>query len=226
MTIEKLAKLGLFTAIALAAVIATIFMIGKNKNWFRKKLVLSGEFENVSGLATGARVQLSGVIIGEVTEMYVSSDTSVSVKISVDARYRYYIRRDAALSVGTDGLIGNKVINILPGTPQTSLVRNQDTLQTYTPIQMDLVMNKFQTVVYNAADITGDLAGILGSLRRGEGPLGSLLVDSTMSEDLKQTLRNLNKGSRKLDQNLEAAKHNILFRGYFRNKEKEKKERK
>lgn len=226
MTIDKLSKLGLFTAIALAAIIATIFMIGKNKNWFRKKLVLNGEFENVSGLATGARVQLSGVIIGEVTEMYVSSDTTVSVALSVDARYRYYIRKDAALSVGTDGLIGNKVINILPGTARMGLVTNSDTLQTYTPIQMDLVMNKFQTVVYNAADITGDLAGILGSLRRGEGPLGSLLVDSTMSEDLKQTLRNLNKGSRKLDQNLEAAKHNILFRGYFKNKEKTKKEQK
>lgn len=218
MNAAKLSKLGIFTAIALAAAIATIFVIGKNRNWFRKQIVLSGNFKNISGLAVGAKAQLAGIIIGEVSDMYLVTDTTVKVEISVDASYKKHIKKDAALSVGSDGLIGDKVINILPGTPTAQPVGDKDVLKTYTPIEMDMVMNKVQTIVYNAADITGDLADVMSSIRRGEGPIGRLLTDSTMGKDLSQTMKNLNKGSKKLDQDLEAAKHNFLLKRYFKKK--------
>lgn len=221
MTAAKLSKLGLFTAIALAAAIATIFVIGKNKNWFKKEIVLSGDFKNISGLAIGAKAQLSGIIIGEVTDMYLTTDTTVKVEISVDAKYKKHIKKDAALSVGSDGLIGDKVINIIPGTPGAQPVNDKDVLKTYTAIEMDVVMNKLQTVVYNAADITGDLSSIVSTIKEGKGPVGRLLMDSTMGNDLGQTFKNLNKGSKNLNQDLEAAKHNILLRGYFKKKNKQ-----
>ncbi|HEY1213504.1 MAG TPA: hypothetical protein VGE93_07705, partial [Bryobacteraceae bacterium] len=58
-----------------------------------------------------------------------------------------------------------------------------------------------------------------------KGALGRLLRDTTLSDNISATMRNLKSGSKKLDENMEAAKHNFLLRGFFKKKEREKKKK-
>lgn len=70
------------------------------------------------------------------------------------------------------------------------------------------------------------LAGTVGSLQRqvqtGKGPLHTLLTDTAMSGQLRQTFGNVEKGTAGFNQNMEALKHNFLLRGYFRKQAKKK----
>jgi phospholipid/cholesterol/gamma-HCH transport system substrate-binding protein len=70
---------------------------------------------------------------------------------------------------------------------------------------------------------SADLERISDQLDNGDGPAGALLHDTLMQEDLRQTLRNINDGTARFNENMEAMKHNFLFRGYFRKQEKQKK---
>src|SRR5436189_72522 len=62
-------------------------------------------------------------------------------------------------------------------------------------------------------------------INNGNGVLGKFIQDSAFAETLNQTMENLRKGSKSLDENMEAAKHNFLLRGYFNKKEKEAKQK-
>jgi len=134
-----------------------------------------------------------------------------------------FIKKDAKASIGTEGLMGDKVIVLVPGTPDTSTVRNGDTLASLKPIETDEILSSLKTSADNAAVITSNLADISYRISHGKGALGKLLRDTTLSSNISATMQNLNSSTKKLDQNMEAAQHNFLLRGFFKKKEKEKK---
>ncbi len=220
----KFAKLGLFTTISLGIIIGAIFLLGKNKNWFDPQIELNGIFRNAGGLAPGASVRLAGITIGEVTDIFIVSDSAAQVVLNVSKKYQKNIKKDAALSIGSDGLVGDKVINIIPGTSSNDkCVDNQNFLRTYTAINTDAVLGNLQDISLNASSITADLAILLKSIREGKGALGTLFMDTTISLNLKQTIINLNSGSKKLDQNLDAAKNSFLLKPLFKSKKQKRK---
>src|SRR6185312_752051 len=77
----------------------------------------------------------------------------------------------------------------------------------------------------NAAIITSNLADISTRISGGRGALGRLLRDTTLSANISATVKNLRNGSEGLNENMEAAKHSFLLRGFFKKKEKEKKKK-
>jgi phospholipid/cholesterol/gamma-HCH transport system substrate-binding protein len=133
-----------------------------------------------------------------------------------------FIRKDAKASIGSDGLMGDKVIVLAAGTPDTGVVRNGDALTSRQPIETDQIIASLKVTADNAAIITTNLADITSRITHGKGTLGKLLHDTTLSANISATVRNLNSSTQKLDQNMEAAQHNFLLRGFFKKKEKEK----
>ena len=120
--------------------------------------------------------------------------------------------------------MGDKVIVITAGTPTTPVVMDGDSLGSFKPIETDAIMASLKTSADNAAIITGNLADISSRITQGKGALGKLLHDTTLSSNISSTMKNLNSSTKKLDQNMEAAQHNFLLRGFFRKKEKKKEE--
>jgi phospholipid/cholesterol/gamma-HCH transport system substrate-binding protein len=81
-------------------------------------------------------------------------------------------------------------------------------------------MGSLQVTADNAAIISLQLAEIMTKVNSGNGTLGRFIQDSTIAENINQTIVNLKKSSKGLDENMHAAKENFLFRGYYRRKEK------
>jgi phospholipid/cholesterol/gamma-HCH transport system substrate-binding protein len=218
-------KLGLFSLSALAIAVAGIYYIGKQKNKFGAVLHLSTRFNSVSGLKIGSNVRVGGIDVGTVDGISLVTDTTVQVDMIIQKGIQKFIRKDARASIGSDGLMGDKVIVINAGTPTSLLVADGDSLGSRQPIETDAIMGSLKISADNAAIITSNLADISNRITQGRGALGKLLHDTTLSTNISATVKNLRSGSEGLNENMEAAKHSFLLRGFFKKKEKEKKKK-
>jgi outer membrane protein OmpA-like peptidoglycan-associated protein len=79
-------------------------------------------------------------------------------------------------------------------------------------------MKSVKVTADNAASITTDLAVVMGNLRSGKGTIGKLLMDTVFSSSLDVTMANVKQATGGLKDNMEAAKHNFLLKGYFKNR--------
>jgi len=211
-------KLGLFAIVALAIAVGGIYYIGKQKNKFGAVLHLSAQFNSVSGLKIGSNVRVGGIDVGTVDGISLVTDTTVQVDMIIQKDIQKFIRRDARASIGSDGLMGDKVIVINAGTPASPLVADGDSLGSRQPIETDAIMSSLKISADNAAIITSNLADISRRITQGRGSLGKLLHDTTLSSNISATVKNLRHGSEGLNENMEAAKHSFLLRGFFKKK--------
>jgi phospholipid/cholesterol/gamma-HCH transport system substrate-binding protein len=216
-------KLGLFSVAILVLAIAAIYYIGKQKNKFGAVLHVNALFNSVSGLKIGGNVRMGGIDIGTVDGIDLVTDTTVVVQMVVQRRVQRFIKKDAKAAISSEGLMGDKVVTIAAGTPGQPAISDGDSLSTVKPIETDQIISSLKTSADNAAVITHNLADISSRINNGKGALGKLLKDTALSTNISATVKNLKQGSEGLKENMEAAKHNFLFRGYFKKKEKEKK---
>src|SRR3970040_98526 len=103
-------RLGIFISLGIAVFIVAIYFIGDKQQLFRSTFRVSGVFEDVGGLQAGNNVRLSGINVGTIDNVSIISDTSVRVVIVIDESTRKFIRKDAVASIGSEGLMGNKVL--------------------------------------------------------------------------------------------------------------------
>ncbi len=218
-------KLGLFAVAMLGLAVASIYYIGKQKNKFGSVLHINALFNSVSGLKIGSNVRFSGIDVGTVDGINLVTDSSVQVQMIIQKGVQKFIKKDAKASIGSEGLMGDKVIVITPGITGQPMVNEGDSLATLHPIETDAIMASLKTSADNAAIITTNLADISDRISHGKGALGKLLRDTTLSTNISATVKNLKSSSEGLNQNMEAAKHSFLLRGFFKKKEKEKKKK-
>jgi phospholipid/cholesterol/gamma-HCH transport system substrate-binding protein len=305
---------GVFVFIGLIFLVLGIFMIGNLNETFKSKIEVFAFFDDVGGLKKGNNIWLSGVKIGIIKDLEFFGDRKVKVIMKVDDKAVPYIPKDAFVKLGTDGLIGNKILIIYGGSSLSSQIEEGDTVNVEKTFTSEDMINTLQENNKNLLAITNDFKVISSKLANGEGTIGKLINDdalyaqldaaslslqkasaraeqlisslATFSEGLnkkgtlaneittdtvvfnslkttvlqlqqmadtagvfiknlkeaagnpessigvllydeesgarlKQIIVNLESGSKKLDEDLEAAKHNFLLKGYFKDKEKE-----
>ncbi len=254
-------KLGMFVIVGLVLFIGTIYLVGKSKNLFGSTFKLQARFKTVSGLKQGNNVRFSGINIGTVSAIDLITDTSVMVELLIENDVQQFIKTDATASIGSDGLMGDKVLTISPGTGTNRMVKDNDLIGSKSAIEMEDIMNSVKASVDNAGIITAQLADFSYKMNNGNGTLTKLITDEAFANSLKSTLSNLQtsskefakftyqmnngdgalsklvsddkfgktldstmsnlqKGTKSLSENMEAAKSNILLRGYFKKQKK------
>jgi len=315
-------QLGSFVVIGLLFLITALYLIGSNRNLFNKTFEVSATFYNVNGLTKGNNVRFSGIDVGTINGVEITSDTSVRVRMIIETRVRQFIKKTSIATVGTDGLMGNKLVNI-SNLPMASgeIIEEGDVLATMKPVETDemlrtleqtnknlfqitmnlkkitqkvensnslwslltdstmaenvkLSVSSIRTTTKNTEAFTKDLSSVLTDLKRGKGVVGALLydtlssakmktglqqlqeasgnafqvskdmklltekikvgegaaglllTDTTFAGDLKKSIHNIQQSTDRFNQNMEAMKHNFLFKRYFKDQEKELKKAK
>lgn len=315
-------KLGLFVLAGLIFLVLLLYMIGKNRNLFGNTYELKARFENIQGLIKGNNVRFAGIETGTVKEVRIINDTTIEVSMYIENRMKQVIRKNAQVSIGTDGFVGNKVVNILPSKepaeyavegdilPVKKVVTTDEMLNTLAKTNQDISaiaaglritvdkinnstalwkllndegipadvkasLGRVKKATENADRMMQDLHWVIADIRNGKGSVGELLRDTSFSRNLNAavvkinavgteadslakelnrltsgikddmnngrgianlilkdssaaqrinaSLENIEKGTDGFNQNMEALKHNFLFRGYFRKQEKRKK---
>ena len=188
-------KLGIFITIGIVLFILVIYFVGERQQLFRSTFRLSGVFKDVAGLQSGNNVQLSGVNVGTIENISIVSDTSVRVGILIDEATRKFIKKDAIASIGSEGLMGNKVLIINPGTGGKMNIENNDVIGTIQPTDIDDIMSSLKTTIDNSSSITGNLAKITTNIESGNGTIGRLMMDKSWRQNFDSTITNLKSGS-------------------------------
>ncbi|MBP0903698.1 MlaD family protein [Mariniflexile gromovii] len=215
-------KLGIFVSLGLLILFVIIFFIGSNQNLFSSKFKISTNFRNVSGLQVGGQVRFSGIAVGTIESISITNDSTVNVVAMMDKNVKKFIKKDSRASITSEGVIGDKLLMISQGSTNSPEVKDGASIKSVEPVEFDDILASVKITAENAEVITDELATMLIDINEGQGTLGRLLNDEGVAEDMEKTMENLRKGSKGLEQNMEAAKHNFLLRGYFRKKEKER----
>jgi len=213
-------RLGLFISGGIALFLLAIFVIGKQRNLFNPVFNLTTHFYNVSGLQVGNNVRFSGINVGTVDQLTIINDSTVKVNILVRKEIQQFIKTDSEIQIGSDGIIGDKMLTISQGSSNAKVVKENQMLASAEPVETDVIIKSLQVTAENAEIITEELAEIMIKVNSGNGTLGKLIQDPTIANNISQTIVNLKKSSKGLDENMQAAKSNFLLRGYFKKKEK------
>ncbi len=194
-TSEKI-RLGLFVLIGSAILVFGAYQIGNRENLFGDTFAINAVFKNVSGLQKGNNVRYAGINIGTVNSIEMENDTSIRVSMLIQEKMRVHIKKNAIAAIGTDGLVGSMIINIVPGLGDASLVKENDRIASLSKIATADMLSTLSVTNENAALLTEDLLKVTASINRGEGTLGRLLNDTLWASELQQTLTNLKYASR------------------------------
>jgi phospholipid/cholesterol/gamma-HCH transport system substrate-binding protein len=218
-------KLGMFVTIGLLLFIMAVYFIGKQQNLFGSTFHISSQFKTVSGLEVGNNVRFSGINVGTVEQIQLKNDSTVRVVLVMKEEVRKFIKTDATASIGSDGLMGDKVLTISPGAKSQKEIEDNGQIASVDGIEMHDIMKSVKKSVDNIGVISDEIAIFSHSMNNGNGALARLVKDDKMANSVSNTLSNLETGTKGFSENMEAAKSNFLFRGYFKKKEKEKKEK-
>lgn len=219
-------RLGMFITGGLALLVIAIFIIGKQQNLFNPVYKLTTDFYNVSGLQVGNNVRFSGINVGTVDRIKIINDTTVRVDMLIKKEVQPFIKVDSEVGIGSEGLIGDRLLIISQGSSLSPTAKEGDHLQSSEPVETDAILESLEITAAFAEIIAGEMADIMIKINSGKGTLGRLLHDTVMAANLNQTMVNLKQSTQGLEENMEAAKESILFRGYFKKKERQEERRK
>lgn len=171
-------RVGFVVALALAALMAFIFFIGSEKRIFARKATYQIELESVTGLAQGNPVQLSGVTIGSVRDIWLPRDPTsdlVEIEINVDRKFANRIRMDSRARVRKLGLIAaDSYIDITPGSPDQPVLPPGSIIPSSKPTDVDALISSGEDLVDNFVQISYSLKNVLQRIDAGEGLIGEL----------------------------------------------------
>lgn len=201
---EKI-KLGLFVISGLILFILVVYFIGNKQKMFGRTDHLTAVFSNVNGLQLGNNVRYSGINIGTVQGIELVNDTVINVDMIIDKSMFIHIKKDALANISSDGLVGSMVINIVPGKGNQPHIEAGDVIQSSNRVRTDDLLNTLSVTNKNAALLTADLLKITKEITHGKGTLGTLVNDTIMASELKQTMNYLkitSKGTTQVVENL------------------------
>jgi phospholipid/cholesterol/gamma-HCH transport system substrate-binding protein len=149
-------------------------------------------FEDVSGLQQGNNIWLAGVKVGTVKSISFNPDSRVLVTMNILASMQPYIHKDAKAKIGSESLIGNKIVVLTEGTQQFPIIQSGDVLGIQPSLNTEDLMVTLQQNNKNLLAITDDLKGLTAGLTKGEGSIGKLLKDDMLVNTLQVTMNRLN----------------------------------
>ncbi len=196
---NKKIAVGLFILAGFVLFTIAIFVIGGKDNLFTPTFTLKSEFVSVSGLKSGSSVRLNGIVVGKVESVQIEASNKVLVIMTIEKSAQEYIKNDSRVTIGSDGLVGNKVVEITPGTPGTPGVLDHTMLESDKPIEVQDIMIGLKESSENASDITKDLAEITSKVNTGQGTIGQLVNNDTLYRSIDSTFRSFAGSSSQLN---------------------------
>jgi phospholipid/cholesterol/gamma-HCH transport system substrate-binding protein len=160
-------RVGIFLALGIAVAIVAVFTLGSKGGLFESKTTLYAHFPDINGLVPGAPVRLAGLDVGMVRTIRFSDDLNkreASVELAVKDRYMKRIRGDSRAFVDSKGLLGDKLVNITIGTPQSRELQDGDTIKTRPSLSIEDITNKVNQAVASVTHATDEAGEFLEAL--------------------------------------------------------------
>lgn len=173
-------RVGVFVLVAVLAFLGTIYALGARARLFESRYTIYADFTQVAGLAEGATVRLAGVQIGRVKEIQLSPEPGgkVRVAMSVAREFENRIRKDSTVRIATQGLLGDKIVEITMGSASAPPVKEGEALSARDPFEI-------ADAISGSAETLKGITGLAEALRT----TAETLNQSGLIEDASATVK-------------------------------------
>jgi phospholipid/cholesterol/gamma-HCH transport system substrate-binding protein len=191
-------RLGIFVIVGLIFLILGLYFVGNNRNMFNSTFVVNTTFNDVGGLQSGNNVRYAGINIGTVDEVEIKNDTTIEVRMIVVKKMKNILRKNSIATIGTDGLVGSKLVNIDPGTGDAGLIAEGDFIPSLKSVDTEKMLRTLELTNQNIATISGNLKAVTENITKSRGTLYTLLMDTSMAGAFASTMNNIENFSKDL----------------------------
>ena len=190
-------KVGGMILLAMGILTVAVFKLGEAANLFSERYKLVALLPSANGLRVGGSVTVAGQLAGTVSAIdFLAPDADTTrnlrVVVEIDQALQQQVREDSRARIRTLGLLGDKVVDISPGTPRFAVLPTNDTIQVEQALDYETVLLQASGAVTDMVQLTRDLRGITGGMARGEGTVGQLLTNRSLYDELNGTLARTN----------------------------------
>lgn len=216
------AAIGVFVTVGIVLFGAVLFLIGNQHQAFRRHVDFYTTFINVDGIAKGSKVKVHGMDAGTVEKIDIPSNPAepFRLELHVDEQLHGLIREDSIVTIGTEGIVGDKFLLVEDGTANSAVAANGSTLRSKEPFEMSKLLEQAQGIMLNANSTMNDVRthldlaldsatstihnadGLVGDIRHGKGTAGMLLEDKATAADVRDTIKNAESTSGRMDQSV------------------------
>lgn len=196
---KKLLKAGAFLSFLTVVLMIMIISIGKENSFFESKTLLRARVSNVSNLQPGSYVELRGIKIGTVNKIEIISEDEVEISMKVLQSQIKWIKKDAQVSISTAGLVGDKFLEILPGS------KNSQSIDPLKDILSSQKKEMFNELVDKSGSIANSTEKVMTHLEA--------LVSSKKFEEFVDAIHKSSLNLEKITQDLQQAKLNDSVKG-------------
>jgi phospholipid/cholesterol/gamma-HCH transport system substrate-binding protein len=196
---------------------AGVFLIGKKELLFSSTYGLRAEFRNVAGLNNAAEVRVGGIHEGTVKRIDLPRrpDGNVTVIMDLEKATRDIIKKDSVASIKSEGLIGDKYVEISFGSNEGQRIKDGDTIASEPPRDIADLIKKTDQILDSAKDAMQNADAIAAKVNQGQGTMGALINDKSVYQQVNAATAQAKAGATAFDENMEALKHNFFLRGFF-----------
>jgi phospholipid/cholesterol/gamma-HCH transport system substrate-binding protein len=188
-------KLGIFILSGTLFFLVLLYFIGSKRSIFYSTIKIKAQFFNAEGLMRGNSVRLSGINIGTVESVSIINDSTVLVEMIVQKSVKEHIKKNSVASIGTDGLMGNKLVNIASVNEYAKTISEGDELITYKGINSNDMVKTLSVTNENIKNITTDLKEIVSKMNQ-ESSILNLMSDKNTKNNIQSIILNLNESSK------------------------------
>jgi phospholipid/cholesterol/gamma-HCH transport system substrate-binding protein len=203
-------RLGIMVITGTILFTVAVYLIGQKQDMFSNTFHLRVVFNNVNGLQPGNNVRFSGINVGSVMSVTLQNDSAIEVVMRVREEVRPFIKSNALVTIGTDGLMGNMIINISPGMGPAPVVEDNELLQSYSRVKTDDIIKTLNMTNENAAMLTRSLLDVVENIQHGKGTLSYLVYDTMLRVNLFKSIANLKQATDKTNQLLASVQEMTL----------------
>lgn len=201
-------KVGLMVLAGALFLVFTLYMVGRNQDIFRSNFTLKAVVSHVNGLVPGNNVRFMGMDVGTVKSIEMANDTSINITMVINTKMNPYIKKNAKISIGTDGLMGNKLVQINPREGNAEMVSDGDIIFSDKPLETDEMLSSLHSTSLLIEKTSLNLYQISEKLNTSQ-VLWDLLSDSTLTSDIKIALSAFQKAGVEASELLQSGKKMI-----------------
>jgi len=192
-------RLGIYIASGVLLFIFVIYLIGSRQNMFQRNVKITAIFDDVRGLRLGANVRFTGIDVGTVSKMDILSDTTVLVEMAVNEKVTPFIKKNSIATIANEGLMGSKIVVLLPGSANERSIIDGDNLLTSQPVEIDDIIREIKISSEQISAVSFNLVDITNKINRGEGIFGKIFTDTTFAYNLSLSSQNLQEISQRVN---------------------------
>jgi phospholipid/cholesterol/gamma-HCH transport system substrate-binding protein len=184
-------KVGIVITLALVIIFVAIMFAGSIENIITPKVRIYAMVKDVKGLREGAPVWFSGVEIGSVNSINFTLTKNVEVEMVIAADALKYLKKDSRANILTLGLLGDKYVEITPGSNEAAPLNAEDIIRGETQTEIQDVVQTSQASIAKISDFINLLEEMLLKIEKGEGTVSKFIQDPSVYDNLRDVLEKL-----------------------------------